>query len=112
MSNFPPIKKPLNAAAVAGTAVDIKTTPCQLQGWQIVNQTAAEAFVQVFDKKAANVVVGTTAPDYWIPLPASGGAVLPLNKVGIQHDVALSVACTTTPTGAGASAADVLMFVR
>jgi hypothetical protein len=112
MSNFPPIPKPLFSGGVAAAKTAVKATPCQIHGWHIVNQNAAEAFIQVFDKAAGDVTVGTTAPDYVIPLPASGGAVLPLNKVGFRHDVGLVVACTTTATGAGAGAADVLMFVR
>jgi|SRR6185369_2438884 len=112
MSNFPPIPKPIFKAAVAATKTPVKATPCQLHGWQIVNQTAAEAFVQVFDKADADISVGTTVPDYVIPLPASGGAVLPLNKVGFRHDIGLEIACTTTPTGSSGAACDVLMFVR
>lgn len=113
MSNFPPIIKPIFSAAVGATKVAVKATPCQVHGWLIVNPQAVEVFLQVFDALAANVTVGTTVADYVIPLPASGGAVLPLNHVGIRHDVGLTVACTTTPTGSGAvTGADVLMFVR
>jgi len=112
MSNFPPIPKPLFSAGVAATKTAIKATPCQVHGWHIVNQTAAEAFVQVFDKAAADVTVGTTVADYVIPLPASGGAVLPLNHVGLLHSIGLVIACTTTATGLTGAACDVLMFVR
>jgi hypothetical protein len=112
MSNFPPITKPIFKAAVAGVAVAVKATPCQLHGWQIVNQTGAEAFVQVFDALQASVTVGTTVPDYVIPLPASGGAVVPLGKVGLRHDVGLTIACTTSPSNNVGAACDVLMFVR
>lgn len=112
MSNFPPISKPIFSAGVAAVKTAIKATPCQVHGWQIVNQTAAEAFVQVFDKAAGDVNVGTTAPDYVIPLPASGGAVVPLGQVGLRHDIGFVIACTTSASNNVGAACDVLFFVR
>lgn len=112
MSNFPEINKPIFKAAVVGAKTAVKATPCQVHGWQIVNQTAAEAFVQVFDKAVGDVTVGTTVPDYVIPLPASGGAVLPADTIGFRHDIGLVIACTTSPTNSTDAACDVLLFVR
>ena len=108
MSNFPlPISKP----TVAATKTVISEQPCEVDGWQIVNQTAAEAFVQVFDKKSGDVTVGQTTPDWWLPLPISGGAAVGLPK-SIQHSSGLVIACTTTWNGSSGANCDVTFFVR
>lgn len=114
MSNFPQIPKPIFSAAVAGTKTTIKATPCSLHGCIVLNGTAAIAYVQVFDAKAADVNVGTTVPDYVFPVPPNTAPplVLPVGKDAFRHDIGLVIACTTSPTNNTGAACDVLMFVR
>lgn len=110
-NNLIPIQKPLFFAAVTAKTT-VKAGHWHLHGWTIVNQTGAEAFVQVFDKLLADVNLGTTVPDYVIPIPASSGAVEPFSPAGFEHTIGIVIACTTTPGGAAAAACDVLMYVR
>jgi len=109
MSNFPVEGLPVSLGTVGATAVDVKARPFEVDAFIIVNQTAAEAFVQVFNNKHADAVVGT--PDWFIPLPASGGVAIALPK-SVRHSIACSVACCTTPTGNTPANCDVTFFGR
>jgi hypothetical protein len=110
--NFIPIPKPISKAAVAATKVTVTASQCLLHGLVVVNQTAAEAFLQIFDALAANVTVGTTVPDYVIPIPASGGVVIPLSSVGFEHLIGIVIAGCTSPTNNVGAACDVTLFVK
>lgn len=110
--NFIPILKPVFNAAVAATKVVVNSRECLIHGLVVVNQTAAEAFLQVFDALTANVTVGTTAPDWVIPIPASGGVVIPLSSVGFQHLKGVIIAGCTSPTNNVGAALDVTLFVK
>jgi len=109
--NFVQVPKPISKKNVGSTAVAVKTTQCDVHGLVVVNQTAAEAFLQVYDLALGSVVVGT-AVDYFIPIPASGGVVIPLTKVGFQHFNAVSIACCTAPDNNVAALCDVTMFIK
>jgi len=98
------------SASVTATVTAIKNGPGQVFGWQIVNNTGAIAYAQMFNKKASDVTVGTTIPDYVVPLPANGGAVMPVSRTGINHSTGISIACTTTRTGNTSATCDVVMF--
>ena len=104
------LKKPFSAS-VGATATQVLGGHGQLYGYHIVNNTAALAYVQVFDLPAASVTVGTTVPDYVIPLPANGQAVMPMSRTGIDHANGLTVACTTARGNAVAATCDVVMWV-
>jgi hypothetical protein len=99
--------------AVAATAVQIKATTGQLYLLDLVNTTAAAAYLQVFFKPSASVTVGTTAPDMTIRLLASVGKTLVLTvPVGYPpgttpQTAGLTVAGTTTATGAVGAAISV-----
>lgn len=72
------------------------------------NSGGSVSYVQFFDALVADVTVGTTTPDFVIPLPAGGGYdaayVLPEGfRTGIV------IACTATATGNGAPAADAIV---
>jgi len=110
--NFVSIPKPISKASVAATKVTVSASQCQLHGLVVVNQTAAEAFLQIFDKAAGDVTVGTTVPDYFVPIPASGGVVLPLALFGFQHLIGIVIACTTSPTNNVGAACDITLFVK
>ena len=76
----------------------LKATQGILDGWAIINQTAAVAYVQVFDVAAlASVTIGTTAADAVIPLAANG--VYHISSVGMPFLNGIAVFSTTTATG-------------
>lgn len=105
------LPKPISTKNVGNTAIAILTTQGMVHGLVVVNQTAAEAFLQIYDTAQASVVVGT-AVSWWVPIPASGGVVIPLSPAGFQHFNAVSIAACTTPDGNTAALCDVTMFVK
>jgi len=64
------------------------------------NVNTSAAYVQLFDAAASDVTVGTTTPNYVVPVPASGG-VLDDYVPPMKFSTAISYACTTTATGNG-----------
>lgn len=93
--------------AVTETAIQVTGGPALLFNLMGFN-TGTVSYIQFFDALAANVVVGTTAPKFAIPLPAAGGFsdvyVLPEGfRIGI------TIAVTSTATGAGAPGAPALV---
>ena len=84
----------------------------QIFGYDLYNNNSAQAYVQIFNQIAANVVLGTTVPDLVIVLPANGGRNVSYQMRGISFSNALSVAVTSTRTGSSAmsNAADVSIF--
>lgn len=69
-----------------------------------INPTGAAAHLQLFNKLAADVTVGTTIPDWTVSAAtvySSDGDGLP--NGGIVFDVGLVVASTTTPTGSSSA---------
>lgn len=79
--------------AVAGAAVAVKTAAGRLNGIAVCNTTAAVAYLQVFNKAAADVVLGTTVPvaSFRIPASSSRDIAIPLDIDG----AGISVAGTT-----------------
>jgi len=95
--------------AVAGAAVNIKASGIvHLFSVKLVNSTAATAYLQFFDKPAAAVILGTTLPVWTIRLAANEttnpSEVAPLL---VFNGTGLSIAGTTTPTGAVGAAISV-----
>jgi hypothetical protein len=91
--------------AVAGTVVQVSPgQSTKLFSLHLRNTTAATAYLQIFFALAANVTIGTTAPDFVISLPTNAASdfVKDLewaNGVGKLGSSGLSIAGTTTPTG-------------
>lgn len=117
--------KPFSAQVTTAVAVKVQGNEQALtvDGWDIMNTTAAIAYIQVFDKTAANVSLGSTTADWIIPLAANGRATVMLeagdpNKVPvggsqrISHANGCTIAATTTRTGNTTAACDVLMWVH
>ncbi len=94
--------------AVAGTVVDVKTTAGWLLGLSLVNTTGDDAYLQVFNKPAADVVIGTTAAAFCLRVPAGAGAAMsvPLELGG----TGISIAGTTTATGSTGAAISTTAF--
>jgi hypothetical protein len=97
------------------TAVQVSAVPVDIGAYQILNTTAAIAYVQVFYRLAADVTLGTTAPDVAIPLPASGGATLNFSGSGWRTrgragSNGLTIASTTSPTNATTALSHVVLW--
>lgn len=117
--------KPFSAQVTTAVAVKVQGNeqPLTVDGWDIMNTTAAIAYIQVFDATAANVNLGTTVADYIIPIPANGRATAMLEAGSndmapvagsqrITHAKGCTIAATTTRTGNTTAACDVLMWVH
>jgi hypothetical protein len=71
-----------------------------LWGYNSGNPNSTLCYLQFFDaSSAAAVTLGTTAPAFWLAVPAFGGGLdTPLvNAYPFRQGIV--VACTTTPTG-------------
>jgi hypothetical protein len=67
------------------------------------NPNTTLAYVQFFDAATAGAVtVGTTAPAFFVGVPAFGGGVDTPQLVPYQFRKGIVVAATTTPTGSTA----------
>lgn len=93
--------------AAVTTAVQVSAVPVDIGAYQILNTTAAIAYIQVFYRLAADVTLGTTTPNFVIPLPALGGATLNFSGSGWRTrestvsgvaSPGLTIAATTTPS--------------
>lgn len=72
------------------------------------NPGTETVYLQVFDAPAANVVVGTTVPDFVLMLPGGGGidGTLPIGLRG-----GCTVAATTTANGSTAPDTAILVTI-
>lgn len=94
--------------SVSETATDVVTGPALLFNILGFNTNGAVVYIQFFDAVAADVTVGTTAPKFVIPLPSGGG----YSDVYVCPEAfrnGISIAVTSTATGAGAPAAPALV---
>jgi len=82
------------------TAQAIKAAAGELFDITVYNPNTSVVFVQIFNVAAGSVTVGTTVPDYVIPVLAEGGTIKDWAK-GASFDTAITYACTTTATGNG-----------
>jgi hypothetical protein len=90
---------PLNFALVAAAQV-VKASAGQLKSIHITNPNAL-AYVQVFDKAAGSVVLGTDVPKLIFGCAANGTTSW-TSAGGANFATAISIACTTTPSGSTA----------
>lgn len=86
--------------AVAGTVVNIKASAAgQLYHLKLVNTTAAAAYLQIFNVKAASVTLGTTVATWTLRLAANESVNIPMAcPLGLGGS-GISIAGTTTATG-------------
>lgn len=102
------------------TPVQIKATVGQIYLLDLINGAAATSYLQLFWKPITAVVLGTTVPDMVIKLPTNAGSgfaktiafVVPVGypfgaAVTKSNPAGLTVAGTTTPTGATTAAISV-----
>lgn len=93
------------------TAQAIKGTAGSLFGIQVLNTTAAAAYVQIHNVAAPTL--GTTTPVLELLVPAGGSATLFLGDRGVAlAGTAIAVASTTAEAGAVVSAAGVMVFAQ
>lgn len=96
--------------AIAGTKTTVKAAPAKVHAIHLVNTTGSTAYLQVFNKLAADVTVGTTVADFAIRLAANATFTLPLT-MPLDFSVGVVVAGTTTSTGSTGAAISALMAV-
>lgn len=102
---------PVFIAAVAATKQTVKADLGRLHALKLLNTTAAKAYLQCFNKLAADVTVGVTVPDFVIPLAANEGTTIPL-VLPIGFSIGLVIAGCTTATGNTGAAIDVLAVIE
>lgn len=90
---------PKFSAGLSTTVVAIKASGGQLASAVCDGTNTALAYMQVFNVAAASVTLGTTAPNYVVPLQTGVNSGIMTNSIGIQLGTAISAAVTTTPTG-------------
>ena len=101
------------SVAVTGTAAAVSNLPAYIGLMEVFNNTAAIAYLQIFWKAVGSVTPGTTVPDVVIPLPASGGVVLPFPGEGWRtRGTDWSICSTTTRTGAISAATDLVIWKK
>ncbi len=106
-----------NNPAVTTTALLIGNTvsgaPIHISWYNIANSASAVAYMQFFDAAStAAVTLGTTAPTFWVAVPASGGIVDTSPTTTYPFKNGVVVAATTTPTGASTSALAISCFTK
>lgn len=89
-----------------GTKDEISQAAAVLKACVLLNTTAAVAYFQIFNRKAADVTPGTTVPKWSIGLPASAGISLPLGVGVYMGGDGLTVIGTTTQGGSTGAAID------
>jgi hypothetical protein len=92
-------------AALTATTVQLIPAPqtgstVTVNYWNMSNPNAALVYIQFFDVAATtSVTLGTTAPTFYVAVPAFGGVVDTSFVTGFVFKNGVVVACTTTPTG-------------
>jgi hypothetical protein len=95
--------------ALDGTLVQVKSTVTNLYGYHIYNPGTAMAYIQLFNAMSADVTLGTTAPAIVLAIPPEGGLDMAQGSVPVTFSRAMTLAATTTPTGATGVSTGVLI---
>ena len=94
-------------AAVDEVKVEVCELACNMYGFEVENNGASDVFLQVFNKLAADVTVGTTVPDYTFRIPASSNFGKDSQAYPVHyHETGLTIAVTAGRGNATAPAAD------
>ena len=106
---------PYSNIDVDQTEDEVASVATDINWLHVINLSAATLFLKLYNGTAADVVVGTTAPQHTFPVPAqsdSNGGGFTINlQGGIQFKAALTIAGTTGIAAAdtGAPAANALV---
>lgn len=103
---------PINAYAITDTVTDLKLNPASIIGGYVSNQAGTDAFVVFFDKPAAEVVLGTTAPHWIVEVYSLSQSPIVRAGEGIIFTKAISAAAVATPLGLVARTCDVHLVVQ
>ena len=76
----------------------VKATAGQVYWMHVMNLSADDLYLKIYNATTGNVTVGTTAPDLTFPIPTQGdtngaGFVLSIPN-GIAFSTAITIACT------------------
>lgn len=97
-------------AALSSTAVAVRTTGTLVFYIQVVNLTATDCWLQMFDTAQASVTVGTDTPKQSFLVPGAStaatnaGAITQQFSCPLEFNTALTIAFTTSATGSGTPA--------
>lgn len=102
--SHPPLYNTVWNATALGALVNVSNTSGNVLAWLDCqnSSTTANAFVQVFNVPATSVTLGTTVATEVHMVPFGGGFVLP--NMNTLYQNAISIASTTTATGASTQA--------
>ena len=94
-------------SSIVGTAQALKTSGGRLAAVEISNPNTVSGFLQIFDLATGDITMGTTAPKLSLAIPKGAsatdvGIMDKLWKEGIDFNIAISYAITTTATGSTA----------
>jgi len=105
-----------NAALTATPVlVTAQSTPPTVLYFNVANANTSIVYIQFFNAAAAgSVTLGTTAPTFWIAVPATNGVIDTPFVNGFTFSSGIVVAATTTPTGSTApsTAVPITIFFR
>lgn len=89
---------------LAATVAAVKASAGMVDSITVTNSHSAVQYLQVFNTASGSVTLGTTTPVLTVAVPATNTVQLNFDK-GLKFGTAISIAATTTPTGAtGATA--------
>lgn len=97
--------------ALSNTKQSVKTSSARLYGYHVFNPGAAVTYLQIFNKLAADVTVGSTTPDMVLALPSTATSPVGVDgvfEIPISFGTGIVIAATTTPTGSTAPATAIL----
>lgn len=92
---------PKSLIALSNTKTAIKAGAGTFGGYMFYNPNSSVVYLQVWNVAIGSITVGTTAPTYVIPIPATAGANVEFTN-GINHSAEINIAATTTATGSTA----------
>lgn len=99
----------VNFRDVNATVIVPSTLPVDLMICNVVNNTAAIAWIQLFDT-VGTVTLATTNPDFEFQVGANLTLTLPISASGLRFNYGLKAASTTGEKGLTGSAAGVQIF--
>ncbi len=82
------------SAITNATKATVIAASCLIDGIYILNEMAADSYLQMFNKLAADVSVGTTVPDFVIGIEANSSRDITFRKP-IGFSIGLVIASTT-----------------
>lgn len=94
-------------------AKQIKVGAAKVYAIDVDSADAAIVYVKGYFKTLGDVVVGTTAPDFILAVPATSRKVFMVTAASpVEYPTALTLACVTTPGTPGTTAPTGAVVVR